>query len=184
MKQVLTIGDAAELFGVSSQTVRSWMTRYNAPYDRAPNGEIVFDLQTLVQWRLGLTDDEFTAEKTRLVRARATSQELKNEVLRGKMVDIESVNLTLSTLFSVIRQRLLAIPAKAASNMALFGSQRALYDFLQAEICFALEELSGHGDFDSADAPSAAPALDDQSVGGPTPEAESGKRRRTRKMAH
>lgn len=72
----------------------------------------------------------------------ARTQKLKYDLESGVVVAIEEVGKLVSSEYAAVRSRLLSIPARAASKVAVMSSPEAIKELLAEEIAAALEELT------------------------------------------
>lgn len=88
---------------------------------------------------------DLAAERAKLAREQTEAAALKNAVSRGEYASIEEIGRQVEAEYGVVRQRLLAIPGKAADS--LVGLDRASVESaLHKEIEEALTELHDAAD--------------------------------------
>ena len=80
--------------------------------------------------------------QARLTAAKARIAEIQRDRLEGELVAIGDVAAAVSTEYSVVRQRLLAIPSRIAPVAAAESDPRKIHDAVEREIASALSELS------------------------------------------
>ena len=85
---------------------------------------------------------ELTAERARLSSAQANKAEIEVEVLRGNLFKGDDIRRDLSELFTAFRARLLAIPTRAAQQVAAPDKFVEVVDLFTALIEEALSELA------------------------------------------
>lgn len=115
-------------------------------------------------------------EQERLTRAKADLAELELSENTGKLIPVDVVEREWLDLISRFRQRMLAIPARAAPLLVAVANQRAVFVLLTDLMHEALAELAGR--YASSEpgqesaGPDATPAeADSQPMGGPQPAA-------------
>jgi phage terminase Nu1 subunit (DNA packaging protein) len=82
------------------------------------------------------------AEKARLDSLRADVVELDLAAKKGELIPVETVLEIITPMYANCRTRLLAIPVKAAIEVAAMEDKNEIQDKLEAFIHEALEELS------------------------------------------
>lgn len=90
-----------------------------------------------------------TDQRARLAKEQADAKEMENEVLRGKLVQIEDVAASLENQLDRVRTKLLAIPSKVAPEAHAAPDPKEARDIIENTIVDALNELVG---FDSTKA--------------------------------
>lgn len=130
----------------------------------------------------GTEGDALTAHRTRLARSKADIAEMERAQMAGEMVPVAQFVEVLAQVFSTIRTRLIAIPAKIAARIRMAASAVEAMQIMRDEITEALGELGnvkvivdkiisddksniGGGDPASDDDAEASEEFDDQPVG-------------------
>jgi phage terminase Nu1 subunit (DNA packaging protein) len=85
---------------------------------------------------------DLTGERTRLARAQADREEMKNAQLRGELLARSDVDAAVVGAFSRVRQRLLAIPSKLAPILATKMEPAECEAEVRRAVHDALQELS------------------------------------------
>ena len=86
---------------------------------------------------------DYNTERTRLIKHKADLAELQKEQVSSKLIPAADVEIAWSTMSTNMKQRMLAIPTKVASE--IFASQHnmnSIRDIVHREIVESLEELS------------------------------------------
>lgn len=193
-----TRAELAALFGKSERWIGELRSRGTLPADGATLAE---NIEAWFAYQLGEQggDIDYNAEKARLTKEQADAAAMKNEALRGRLLQREAVTAAVQSAFVRVRARLLAIPAKAAPLVfqapAIAEVEAKLTDSVHealAELAatqvvsdsadVALLEGDGAGDGDGGAglverAPAAA-EVDGKPVGGSKPKAKRGGQRR------
>lgn len=50
MKQLMKLNELAQYFGVTRQTVYTWINKLNLPHTSTPGGSKRFDLEEVIEW--------------------------------------------------------------------------------------------------------------------------------------
>ena len=131
-------------------------------------------------------------ERTRLSSAQADKTELEVEVIKGHLIPAEHVQITVDTMLSSFRSKLLSLPTKAAHAVLPLADIAEAEDVLREYINEALQELS---DYDSekyctlndkqiGETTSTASKVDSKPVGGSKKKAVKRSKQRTRAVEH
>jgi len=91
--------------------------------------------------------------KTRLISANAKMAEIELAEKEGRFVDIELVEEHLETVYTIIRQKILATPTKLAPSLVGIESRAEIQIILEAELAGVLGELANY-DTDAEKLPS------------------------------
>ena len=127
-----------------------------------------------LQNQIGGNKADYGVEKTRLTRLQADRVQLEVDQLAGTLIPVHQVLDELAGIFSIVRQKLLAMPSKCALRLANV-SQHEAHQILTTEIDDSLTNLTStlveqwENTARSANAQSAT-ETDDQSVGELEPE--------------
>ena len=87
-------------------------------------------------------DPALTAERTGLTRAKREQEELRLAEMCGELVRVDVVRDEFGKLLAATRDNLFQIPARSAAVLAAESSQERVYEFLQDELCRALQMLA------------------------------------------
>lgn len=133
----------ADLLGISTRRVNQLAEARILP--RSGNG---FEMRASVRAYLDNLREEIRPAnladaQARLTTAKARIAEIQRDRLEGELVAIADVAATVSAEYSVVRQRLLAIPSRLAPRVAGESDHREIHRAIEAEIVEALSELSG-----------------------------------------
>lgn len=85
---------------------------------------------------------DLTGERTRLARAQADREEMRNAQLRGELLARSDVDAAVIGAFSRVRQRLLAIPTKVAPLVATMSEPAECEREVRRAVNEALQELA------------------------------------------
>ena len=98
------------------------------------------------------TSAGLTEQRVRIAKAKADEIELKNKIAQGKVTSVREVGIIVGTMFSVIRERALATPAKCADALTPHTPQdrTAIYEILHREFREMLLDMSTAGLFEAA----------------------------------
>jgi phage terminase Nu1 subunit (DNA packaging protein) len=124
MGDIATTAELADLFGVSTRTVRDLAKRgiavrrgRNYVRDESTR-RYCKHLRELATGRGGeAAITSATAERARLVKMQADQVELKNAALRGSMLDAGAVEREWSDVLRGVRAGLLAVPSRVAQRL-------------------------------------------------------------------
>jgi terminase small subunit / prophage DNA-packing protein len=121
---VATAVDLARLWGITRQAVnalarRGIITRKGRGFDRDESTlRYCAHLRELATGRGGeAAITSATAERARLAKAQADSQELKNAALRGAVLDAGAVEREWADILRTVRAGMLAVPSRAAQRL-------------------------------------------------------------------
>lgn len=143
--------EAAEWFGVSQNTIHSWITR-GCPYlVRGERGTPwVLDLLAIARWKYGAPDaadvdvnPETFDPKTRLDWYKGEAERLNVEKTRGELVPVADVTEAWGEQIQIAKGRLLALPARLSPDMVRVTDQREAERMIRAALIMILEELAG-----------------------------------------
>lgn len=187
-----TIGRLSELTGraVNTVTQRLSSLAFTAKgartrlYESQEALPLIFDMG-----EGGASVRDLTAERARLSSAQANKVEIEVEVLRGNLFKGDDIRRDLGELFTAFRARLLAIPTRAAQQVAAPDKFVEVADLFTLLIEEALSELANFRPSVSAVGGSApdtqTPAeIDDKPVGRPRAAAKPRKRGGTRQVVN
>ena len=151
----ITTADLADLFGVSTRTIRDLKTRgiivgAGADFDLAASVRgYCAHLRHLATGRGGESAiATATAERARLASARADHVELKNARARGALLDAEAVAAEWSAILRTVRAGLLAVPSRVQQRLPHLTAHDA--SEIDAEVREVLGEI-GADDRPTAD---------------------------------
>jgi phage terminase Nu1 subunit (DNA packaging protein) len=85
---------------------------------------------------------EFINHRDRLAKANADRVEMENDVMRGKLAPLDDVHIVWSKIVMDTRTRMLGIPSKAASGLAILTTKAEVHALLETEIHGALNDLA------------------------------------------
>jgi terminase small subunit / prophage DNA-packing protein len=121
---VATAVDLARLWGITRQAVnalarRGIIKRQGRGFDRDESTlRYCAHLRGLATGRGGeAAITSATAERARLAKAQADSQELKNAALRGAVLDAGAVEREWADILRTVRAGMLAVPSRAAQRL-------------------------------------------------------------------
>lgn len=190
----------ADAHGVSENTVTNWLEeglpRAKAAARRGQSDE--YDVAETIRWRLareaakGVLDENgalinFEGERTRLTREQADKISMENEMRRGRLVDTEHVAALWANLLTNVKNRMLAIPTRAAPLVVGRKSLPEVRDVVRRLIVEALNDLVSSDpttDPSSTGWADTTTGSDSEPVGGPAPETVTRKQRRTRAVVN
>lgn len=191
--------ELCEILGKTAKTLNSWIDAGLPVLRRGGHGSPnQYDTEAVIGWmiqreigKLSVHDDgevyNFEAEKARLTHEQAEKVAMENMVRRGQLVDTEKVAGWWASIITNAKQRLLAIPTKAAPLVLGLKTLPEVRDQLETTINEVLLELSttdpvagGSGD----EGVEAAAQADSEPVGGPEKEAVPRKRRGARAVGN
>lgn len=127
---VKTLGEVAEFFGVSNQTVNGW----RADSDPMPGSANCWDLAAIAKWRTtkgrqgGGLSDELKAADIRLKTAQAKAKEIENAISEGVLLDRGDVERWAATALIETREMVMALPEMLATS-----SPPELREFVRSE---------------------------------------------------
>ncbi len=91
------------------------------------------------------TEYDLMEERARLSHHQANKTELEEGILRGELIEVESVINRWSAMISVFRSRLLSLPSKAAQVVSSVSDVHKNQETLSEYVYEALNELAGNG---------------------------------------
>jgi phage terminase Nu1 subunit (DNA packaging protein) len=139
-----------ELFQMTDSGVRSLVRKGIIPkpsaggyfFDASITGYVTY-LRKYAKGRPNWDDaDNGPSDRSRLLKAKADIEELKAQELDGRLVSVDAVAETLSSITTTIRNRLLAIPSRAATLVVGEDDPDVIQAQLEALVHEALTELS------------------------------------------
>jgi phage terminase Nu1 subunit (DNA packaging protein) len=142
--------EAAEWFGVSQNTIHSWITR-GCPYlVRGERGTPwVLDLLAIAQWKYGAADGanpeadpETFDPKTRLDWYKGEAERLSVAKQKGDLLPRDEVAAAWVERVQILRGRLMALPSRVAPIVASAPDMRAIEQAIRSEIIDVLTELA------------------------------------------
>jgi phage terminase Nu1 subunit (DNA packaging protein) len=151
--KVVTQADLADIFGVTTATIRAWAKRGMPVLEAGGSGRpSKFNTADCIRWREAQAsidaaddgDDKVSEEeaKRRKTLAEAMLAELKLEVARGRLVRIDVVADEVEDAFANVRARMIAIAGNLALTLTNEPSPAAIRDRIYQEISKALNELA------------------------------------------
>lgn len=144
-KFIYNTKDAADFFGIDSDTLNNWAQK-GAPKE----GRDTWDLKALVKWRYDIGKGEASAEvrmriaEADLKEAKARQEEIKLSVNRSEYVSTSEVQKELTRLMNNLKKSLLAIPHNVASDVSTINLEIAgmVENAINERVSEALTELS------------------------------------------
>lgn len=148
IRETVSVQELAELLGLSPRRVQQLVADGVIP--KAAHGS--YDLGRSIRAYLkhlkgdGLASvpKDYTAERTRLVKAQADKAEMEVALQRGDLWNKDDVAAIWSDEILRCRSRLLVIPSKVAPVLAAISIPAEVQDVLKCEIYQALSELANH----------------------------------------
>jgi phage terminase Nu1 subunit (DNA packaging protein) len=142
----------AQVFGVTSATVRCWVARGCPVVERGGKGRSArFNSAAVAKWReeqiaLASSDNaaamDFHEAKRRRMAAMAVLAEVEADLKVGAVVLIDDVVSVMSSEYAVVRNQLLGLGSKIAPRAAALNSADEVKSLVDAEVCQALENLT------------------------------------------
>lgn len=144
----------ATIFGKNPRTIAKWLDEGMPVASKGRGGRpSLYNLPKCVQWvieqrvqALGGSGAELSpqTERALLDRKRREELEIKIQVRRGQLVEVDAVRLEYADLATAVKQRLRAIPDAVADQVtvASHGGPAAVKALLLARIDEALRELA------------------------------------------
>lgn len=191
--------ELCEILGKTAKTLNAWIEQGMPVLHRGGHGSPnQYDTEQVIGWmiqreigKLSVHDDgtvyNFEAEKARLTHEQAEKVAMENSVRRGQLVDTEKVAGWWASIITNAKQRLLAIPTKAAPLVLGLKTLPEVRDQLETTINEVLLELSttdpvagGSGD----EGVETSAQADGEPVGRPEAEAVPRKRGSTRAVGN
>jgi phage terminase Nu1 subunit (DNA packaging protein) len=138
----LSITDCAWLARCAKETASKRLKEAGVEPVRQDGRTIYYDPREAVPVLLGVEKLDLSAERARLAKEQADAQQMKNAELRGEMVLGSEVEVFLAGLFSAVRMKVLAVPAKAAPEAHGAGSIAETESVIRGFLVETLETLS------------------------------------------
>ena len=116
---VKSLGEVAEVFGVSREAVKNWRS---GP-DPMPGRAKAWPIYEIVRWRFAkMTAPKESADERELLELRKLNAEVESKELAlqqkaAALVDRQAAIATITEMFNRVRQRLLAAPEELASAL-------------------------------------------------------------------
>ncbi len=117
---VRTLGEVAEIFGVSREAVKNWRS---GP-DKMPGQAGAWPLWEIVRWRFAKTvlepqkaDEQREKLELAKLATEVQSRQLKLKREAGELVNRAAAIARVTEMFNTVRQRLLAVPEELASGL-------------------------------------------------------------------
>lgn len=89
-------------------------------------------------------------ERARLAKEQADAKEMENDVLRGSLVAIEDVAVSIEKQLTRVRTRLLSVPTKVAPEAHASPTVKEVQRLMEDAIIEALNELVGYNKEEAA----------------------------------
>jgi phage terminase Nu1 subunit (DNA packaging protein) len=147
--KIVRQGDLAEIFGVTSATIRAWR-RAGCPVEQEGGSgrPSLFNTMRCIQWHEGLiagetADVDLAEAKRRKTVAEACLREIEVETARDALLPRIDVHAAVTSSFARVRSRLLSMPTKLAPLVLGLSSLPAVEDKLSVGVNEALAELAG-----------------------------------------
>lgn len=189
--------ETAELLGISEQALWKAAKERGCPVLRAAGDvgvETLYDWRQVMQWRcadLRSRDNELTTERARLARAQADKTEMELAEMRAELIARETVSAHWSAMVGAMRAKLLSVPTKSAAQIvepSKIAEATAVIRAFQNEALLEIAgdefppEIRARIDKYCGEGGSATSGDDGQPVGGHSPDAKPGRKRRARKV--
>ena len=115
----------------------------HAQYDlKACTRAYINYIKTRIEGSKKATESTLTSERARLTKAKADEAEINAKERKGDLVAVDAVEQAWEKIGSVLRSRLLTVPAKIAARLALAKTAPDAQRIVEREITDALNELS------------------------------------------
>ena len=156
MKPTINIQEASTIFGVSTNTIKTWL-RKGCPADKpGTNGRAwVLNLTDMIRWQndqtriraesKGREDDVEEARRRKLV-AEAELSEIQVKKERGEVIDIELSGKMLDKVLANVTAKLLAMPHKVAPYLLNQTNTTDVIEILTPYIHDTIKELAIGGE--------------------------------------
>jgi phage terminase Nu1 subunit (DNA packaging protein) len=144
----------AEIFGVARSTLDGWVASGCPVAKPSPRRGVTAGYNTadVFAWRLeqvklamGGGALDLNSERARLARLQADGQEMRNEQLAGRLVDVATYEAQLDRAFAVVRAKLFAMPHRLAP-LVRPDAPAAAYPIIRAHVEEMMTELRTAGD--------------------------------------
>lgn len=196
----LSYDQAAAIVGISNRRLRQIVRDDQGP-PQTPNGRFAPDafglwFRARIRSDIGVADDgtvyDYEVERGRLTKAQADKTELEVSELRGELLRVEDAIASWTDHVTAARAKLVGLPAKLAPRLADPSRLAEVEKLIREAVYDALDELAGDGLPERARARAAGPRAavgtaatpDGERVGRPGAKAQSGVKRRARKVAN
>lgn len=107
-------------------------------------GQYIAHVREIAAGRAKVGELDLQEERARLAKEQADAKEMENEVLRGSLVSIEDVALSMEKQLTRVRTRLLSVPTKVAPEAHASPTVKEVQRLLEDAIIEALNELVGN----------------------------------------
>lgn len=145
MSKHLSATELADLTGKSRSKVREALVGAGLPSINGPRNTRLFDSAEALRVLFGGSGAlNPAAEQARLNAAKADLAEIELAQKRRETVPLADVIAHLATSDSIIKQRVLSVPARAAPTVISCTDVRAAEDAIREELHKALDDLSKH----------------------------------------
>ncbi len=111
--------------------------------------QYITHVREIAAGRAKVGDLDLQEERARLAKEQADAKEMENEVLRGSLVAIEDVALSMEKQLTRVRTKLLAVPTKVAPEAHASSNVKEVQQLLEDAIIEALNELVGYSQEES-----------------------------------
>ena len=173
---LLTAVQVSKAFNVSKGTVSAWVADGMPVAKRgAGRGSAnYFDIEQVRAWKTKKTGKlDPQSERARKDKAQADNMEIRNKILLGDLIDLETVVNLHAEMVTNAKAKLLSLSTRIATVAIACESLEEIRNATEEIILEALSELARDPvpDQEGMDAPA---GLDGESVGGPVQETQSG----------
>lgn len=146
----IPVREISRLSGVPERTIRDWQAKGIVPKDPSTEAQAI---QAIIQYYKDLADearhkeipgDPLYQEKTRLTAAQADKAELENKLREGQLIEAAQAEKEWVKLIANARARALAVPTRAAPQLAEMSDPNEIEACLKEYIYEMLAELAGY----------------------------------------
>lgn len=145
-KWAATHRETSLLLGITESALTKAVQERDCPVvvPGGPGKKALYDLRAVVSWRtseLRAALKEAEVQKARLNKAQADRTELELRARRGELIDRERMEKAMASVLLTVRDGILAIPQRNASEFAAMTDEVEVRERLDKELRAALQAL-------------------------------------------
>ena len=136
----INLTDIGNLTGKDRKTINDRLLKANVTPLRKEGNAYLYDSRKALQAIYVKTADE-TKLKERELKAKAEKLEIEVEAMKGKFVDVSEVEKVVREEYTIVRQRLIGLPAKLAKPVSFIEDPSQVQELIMDNVNECLEEL-------------------------------------------
>lgn len=137
----ITITEMSDLSGKDRKTIKEKLIEMNIGPLRREGNAFLYDSRAALR-AIYMTKNSQASLKDRELKAKAEKIEIEVEAMKGNFIDVNEVLRTVRNEFTIVRQRLIGLPAKLAKPLSFIDDPAKIQETVMEGMNECLEELN------------------------------------------